>query len=322
MTGQRTAMHPRNRHRDRYDFQRLIAVEPALARYVIVNSYGKSSIDFADPMAVRLLNRALLKQDYDIDDWSIPDGFLCPPIPGRADYVHHLADLLAESHGGVLPIGSAIRALDIGTGANVIYPLIGHREYGWHFVGADIDEQALASAKGILLVNPDLAQTIELRHQPSQEHIFHNIIQPNERFDLTLCNPPFHSSLDDAHRGSRRKWKNLGKQDPGRQLPTLNFGGRHHELHCPGGEAAFIARMIDESRAFGEQVFWFSTLVAKGAHLPAILQSLKDHQVAAFQCIDMAQGQKKSRFVAWTFLDKKSRRQWRRQNSPNAASSG
>ncbi|WP_134601977.1 RlmF-related methyltransferase, partial [Pseudomonas aeruginosa] len=29
--------------------------------------------------------------------------------------------------------------------------------------------------------------------------------------------------------------------------------------------------------------------------------------------VDMAQGQKQSRFVAWTYLDKKQRRAWRKE---------
>jgi 23S rRNA (adenine1618-N6)-methyltransferase len=40
-----------------------------------------------------------------------------------------------------------VRVLDIGVGANCVYPLIGHAEYGWRFLGVDIDEAALANAQ-------------------------------------------------------------------------------------------------------------------------------------------------------------------------------
>ncbi|MCO3062884.1 23S rRNA (adenine(1618)-N(6))-methyltransferase RlmF [Pseudomonas aeruginosa] len=306
-------LHPRNRHLGRYDFPRLIAGSPELERFVILNPYGRQSIDFADPAAVKAFNRALLQQFYDVREWDIPDGYLCPPIPGRADYLHYLADLLGASHDGLIPRGPGLRALDVGTGANCIYPLLGHHEYGWRFVGADIDPQSLASAAAILAANPRFAAAIELRRQPDRRQIFQGLIGVDERFDMTLCNPPFHASLDEATRGSRRKWKNLGKLDPTRTLPLLNFGGQGAELYCEGGEAAFLAGMAEESRAFATQVFWFTTLVSKASNLPNLQERLKTLGASDIRVVDMAQGQKQSRFVAWTYLDKKQRWAWRKE---------
>jgi len=236
----KSALHPRNRHTGRYDFPALIAGSPELARFVILNPYGKQSIDFANPDAVRVFNRALLKQFYGIAHWDIPPGYLCPPIPGRADYLHGLADLLASQNNGVIPRG-AIQALDIGTGANCIYPLIGQREYGWRFSGTDIDSVALASARTIVSANK-LNKTISLRQQSDPQRIFAGVLQPDERFDITLCNPPFHASEAEASSGSQRKWRNLGKLDSKRKLPVLNFGGQARELWCEGGELAFVGR--------------------------------------------------------------------------------
>ncbi|MCO6561362.1 MAG: RlmF-related methyltransferase, partial [Gilliamella sp.] len=118
-------LHCRNKHQNGYDFTKLIKILPELSRYVNQNSYGNLSIDFADPMAVKQLNKALLLNDYQINYWDIPDGFLCPPIPGRSDYIHYLADLLAQDNQNSIPTGKQIRVLDIGVGANVIYPIIG-----------------------------------------------------------------------------------------------------------------------------------------------------------------------------------------------------
>jgi 23S rRNA (adenine1618-N6)-methyltransferase len=177
-----------------------------------VNAYGDPSIDFADPVAVQALNRALLLHFYDVRGWDLPPGYLCPPIPGRADYLHHLADLLASCNGGVVPCGESVRALDIGVGANCIYPLIGHREYGWRFLGSDIDPTALASAARILEANPGLAGAIELRLQRSPSHIFQDLLEGNETFDVCLCNPPFHASPQEAREGTERKWRNLRKK--------------------------------------------------------------------------------------------------------------
>lgn len=304
------ALHPRNRHTGRYDFPALIASCPELASFVIINPYGKQSIDFADPAAVKVFNRALLKQFYGIAHWDIPPGYLCPPVPGRADYLHGLADLLAEDNAGSIARGATIRALDIGTGANCIYPLIGHREYGWHFTGSDIDAVALECARTIVTAN-GLGKVIELRQQRDPRQIFQGLVQADEHFDLTLCNPPFHASAAEATAGSQRKWRNLGKLDPKRKLPVLNFGGQAAELWCEGGEAAFIARLAEESRAVGQQVLWFSTLVSKGGNVDPLQARLRKLGAREVRTIDMAQGQKRSRFVAWTFQDDNQRTQWR-----------
>lgn len=304
-------LHPRNRHQGRYDFPALIAVSPELGRFVISNPYGKPSIDFADPAAVRVFNRALLAQYYGIERWDIPEGYLCPPIPGRADYLHNLADLLASENAGQIPRGAAIRALDIGVGANCIYPLIGHCEYAWHFTGVDIAPAALASARAIVAANPQLAGAIELRQQADAEHVFQGLLQAGECFDLTLCNPPFHASADDATRGSTRKWRNLGKLDPKRKLPLLNFGGQAAELWCPGGEAAFLKRMARESAQVAEQVLWFSSLVSKGGNVELLQGWLAKAGAVEVRVLGMAQGQKQSRLVAWTFKDAEQRDAWR-----------
>ncbi|GGH88463.1 23S rRNA (adenine(1618)-N(6))-methyltransferase [Pseudomonas fluvialis] len=304
-------LHPRNRHQGRYDFPALLQAHPALARFVIRNPYGKPSIDFADPAAVRTFNRALLAQLYGLHHWDIPEGYLCPPVPGRADYLHGLADVLATSNAGIIPRGEQVRVLDIGTGANCIYPLLGHIDYGWQFVGSDIDPQALAAAQRNLVAN-GLDQAIELRLQSQRTQIFRGLLRADERFHLTLCNPPFHASASEAHSGSRRKWRNLGKLDPSRQLPALNFGGQHNELWCPGGELAFIQQMIEESREHAAQVLWFSCLVSKAGNLPMLHARLRQVGARQIRQVDMAQGQKQSRFLAWSFLDNDQQAAWRR----------
>ncbi|MDE1165162.1 MAG: 23S rRNA (adenine(1618)-N(6))-methyltransferase RlmF [Pseudomonas sp.] len=292
--------HPRNRHQGRYDFAQLIKSSPELGQFVILNPYGKQSIDFANPAAVKVFNRALLKALYGIHHWDIPANYLCPPIPGRADYIHCLADLLAEGNGGEVPRGPSVRALDIGVGANCVYPLLGHSDYRWQFVGSDIDPVALASAKAIVQAN-GLNKGISLRQQANPKHILTGLLQPDERFDVTLCNPPFHASIEEATKGSSRKWRALGKADPKRKLPVLNFGGQSNELWCEGGEIRFVSQLIAESAQYGQQVGWFSTLVSKASNLPAIQAALKKAGAVATRVVEMGQGQKQSRFVAWTF---------------------
>jgi 23S rRNA (adenine1618-N6)-methyltransferase len=291
-------LHPRNRHAGGYDFARLVSACPELGPFVQRAKHGGPSIDFADPAAVKALNRALLAEAYGIRGWDIPPGYLCPPIPGRADYLHHLADLLADSNGGVLPRGAAVRVLDVGVGANAIYPLIGHREYGWSFVGTDLDGLALDAAARILAANPGLATAIQLRRQPNRSAIFAGVVQPEEHFELTLCNPPFHGSLREARATAQQKWRKLGRGGSGQ---ARNFGGQGAELWCEGGEAGFIGRMITESTAHRAQVRWFTTLVSSSALLPPLQRALRQAGASEVRIVPMAQGQKQSRFLAWSF---------------------
>lgn len=300
--------HPRNRHQGRYDFSRLIQTEAALGNFVRANAYGEQGIDFADPGAVRALNRSLLKDYYGIRDWDIPPHNLCPPVPGRADYIHYLADLLAGCNDGVIPKGKDLQVLDIGTGANCIFPLIGHSEYGWQFVATDINADSLANAQTIMKSNPKLAKHITLRLQPKPDAIFNGIIHADEWFDLTLCNPPFHASQAEASAGTQRKWENLGRKFH----HGLNFGGQDAELWCEGGEENFIKRMIDESTKISTRGFWFTTLVSKSASLPGIYAALALSGVQEHKTIAMSHGQKQSRFVAWTFLNPAQQAGWRK----------
>jgi 23S rRNA (adenine1618-N6)-methyltransferase len=300
-------MHPRNNHTGRYDFEELTKNVPELVPFVTLNPSQERTIDFADPMAVKTLNRAILKTYYGVDHWGIPAGYLCPPVPGRADYIHHAADLLGSSNGGTIPRGDSVRILDVGVGANCIYPIIGRAEYGWRFVGSETDPVALACAQKIIDANASLSQGVKLREQTGSL-ILQGLLKPEERFDLTLCNPPFNNSLEEAQAGAKRKWENLNRPDTGK-----NFGGQAAELCTPGGEAAFASRLISESAALGTQVYWFSTLISKSANLESVMKALGRAKAADTRTIEMSQGQKKSRVVAWTFLNKKQREEWRQR---------
>lgn len=305
---EKKGLHPRNKHRFNYDFAALMTAFPPLKPFVAINKFGNESIDFANPQAVKALNKALLKHDYGVENWDIPNTYLCPPIPGRTEYIHHIADVLSTSNKGIVPIGKQIRILDIGIGANCIYPIIGHREYGWQFVGSDIDAVSIQSAEKIIASNAVLHGAIECRLQTSKEHIFKNIIQSNDFFDCTLCNPPFHASLAEATKGTQRKLNNLGKAKQGK--PILNFGGQNAELWCEGGEINFINTLISESLAFKSQCLWFSTLVSKNENVGKVYASLKKARSIEVKTITMEIGNKLSRIVFWTYFDKKQQADW------------
>jgi len=285
-------LHPRNLHGGLYDFRALIEACPALAPFVTRNPAGRPTIDFADGRAVRMLNGALLATQYGIQGWAIPEGFLCPPVPGRADHLHHLADLLGA------PTGPQVRVLDLGTGASLIYPLLGHRIYGWSFVGTEVNPAALQSARAILARNPALESAIELRLQADPARIFEGVVGEGERFELSLCNPPFHASARAVRETAETKWRKLGRAEA---RDRLNFGGSASELWCPGGELAFVGRIISESAARPSLCRWFSSLVSRSEHLPRLRAALRAAKAARVEVLDMRQGQKRSRILAWSY---------------------
>jgi 23S rRNA (adenine1618-N6)-methyltransferase len=343
----KAGMHPRNRFRDGYDFDALIGASPELAAFVRPNAHGDASIAYGDPEAVKALNQALLRHAYGLDAWDLPPGALCPPIPGRSEHIHHLADLLssdgvAGSGGGSVaagladdasagagevggagagagvPRGPAVRVLDVGAGASCIYPLLGASEYGWSFVAAETDAESCAWASRIVAANAALSDRITCRQQTDPARCFEGVVEPGETFDLSLCNPPFYGSAEEAAEGNRRKRRNLSRGSSRGARPRArgerrgdaapqpsaarNFGGQPGELWCPGGELGFVERMIAQSAHRPRLCRWFTSLVSKGAHLARLRRALESVNAVDIRTLDMAHGQKQSRILAWTFL--------------------
>jgi 23S rRNA (adenine1618-N6)-methyltransferase len=109
-----------------------------------------------------------------------------------------------------------------------------------------------------------------------------------------------HASMDKAQAGSARKVKNLNNGKAPQKV-TLNFSGKENELCCAGGEIAFLKQMVNESVSFSRQVTWFSSLVSKSENVIPINKLLTQLGAKQIKVVKMAQGQKISRFIAWTF---------------------
>ena len=279
-------------------FTKLCEAKPALSAFLRDNPKGDRSIDFSDPMAVRCLNAAILATTYGVQ-WDLPEGYLCPPIPGRADYIHYLADALKASIKGA-STGDQVRVLDIGTGANCIYPILGHCHYGWSFVASDIDPISVAAATSTVESNAKLKGAIEIRLQSDKAAIFKNIVTEGERFDLSMCNPPFYRSAEEAQKANQRKQINLhGKVARG--FAVRNFSGTHAELWCKGGEIGFLRKMARESVEFQKQISVFSSLLSKADNVAPFKKYLAKLGAKNNEVIKMRQGQKISRLVTWRF---------------------
>jgi len=295
-------LHKNNIHKSDYNFESLCKVHPELKDFVFENKHQSLSVDFANPKAVKTLNRALLQTYYNIKFWEFPEENLCPPIPGRVDYIHYLADLLELSG-----IDKNVSVIDIGTGASCIYPLLGHAVYDWSFIATDIDKTSLEYAQQIVDKN-NFNKSIELKHQPDASQILNRILNAGEHISACMCNPPFYKSKDEAQDVTARKLKGLGNST---NKGTRNFSGTANELWYTGGEKAFLHNYLYESSLFKSQCYWYTTLVSKKENVKSMLSSLNKLGATAIKTIPMNQGQKISRIIAWTFLTEDEQKQWR-----------
>jgi 23S rRNA (adenine1618-N6)-methyltransferase len=301
-------LHLRNRNRKRYNLKAMAVSNPELIKYIQPNKLGVNSINFSDPAAVKMLNKAILNYYYGIEYWEFPKGNLCPPIPGRAEYIHHVADLLSENNKGEIPRGKNVTCFDIGIGASCIYPIIGVTEYKWNFIGSDINPIAIKSAQNIVNSNPSLKGKVSCRIQKQSNFIFQGVIEKEDKIDISICNPPFHPSIEEALKGTRRKIKNL----TGQKIisPKRNFSGNLNELVYEGGEFQFMCTMISESKEISKNCFWFSFLVSKESNLKRIYKILHENNPTEIRTIEIKTGNKTSRILAWTYLTSKERKMW------------
>ncbi|MBT7815933.1 MAG: 23S rRNA (adenine(1618)-N(6))-methyltransferase RlmF [Polaribacter sp.] len=279
-------LHPKNKFNKGYDFDVLIVENPLLKEFVLENKFGSISIDFSNPNAVKELNKALLFSYDKLNLWNFSDENLCPPIPGRLDYIHHLSDLLSEE--------KDIKILDIGTGATCIYPLLGVAEFNWNFIATDIDLDSLDSAQDIIDDN-NLDANIKLRQQFDEQQILKGILEEDDFFSATMCNPPFYKSAEEARGANRRKSRNLGNN------AVRNFSGNNNELWYKGGEKVFLHNYLYESSLFSNKSKWFTSLVSKKENVESLQNSSKKLGAEEFKVINMNQGNKVTRIVCWRF---------------------
>ncbi|CAL8465344.1 g4879 [Coccomyxa elongata] len=266
------------------NFAQLAHRYPELEPHVTVGPSGRGSIDFRSFEAARQLTRALLHAQYGLH-WWVPDGHLIPPVTNRANYIHWLHDLLP-----LCPESSNVRVLDVGCGANLIYPLLGSSMHGWAFVSTDITDVAITWAHSNLRANSHLEPLIEVRNVASTKPgdtsagILLPAIHEGERFTFTMCNPPFFESMEEAGRN-----------------PATAFSGTAEEMTCPGGELAFVMQMVRDSTRLQGDVAWFTTMVGKKATLRRAREALHAAGVPALRTTEFVQGRTSRWGLAWSY---------------------
>jgi len=288
---------------NRYNLEQLSKTHPALSSYIIDGKSG-TTIDFGNADAVKALNTALLISDYGLTSYDLPDGYLVPGVTGRRKYIDQVATLLMSKDRKKHNLKKRVIA-DIGVGANCIYPIIGHKAYGWKFVGVDNNQEAVNTALGIITAN-DLSESIGLRFQSDENQIIEGWITEDDYFDSMVCNPPFYDSNLEADQHIQRKSSGLKLSKVSR-----SFAGKPHELIAEGGELGFVSRYIEESKQFGAQVYSYTCLISSAVNLPTLENLLKELECTERRVLITSTSNKASRVLVWSFLTPKQREAWR-----------
>ncbi|XP_021286006.1 methyltransferase-like protein 16 homolog [Herrania umbratica] len=323
---ERPKIHPRNKYSDNQpDFSLLASLYPSFKDFVFYSREGRPRIDWTDFNATRELSHVLLLHDHGLH-WWIPDGQLCPTVPNRSNYIHWIEDLLSSD---IIPKtnsnGDNVRGFDIGTGANCIYPLLGASLLGWSFVASDMTDVALEWAERNVKSNPHISELIEIRNArcspnnptpeglnngesvyseegegllsssigmpASEDKSYHgppillDVVRDGERFDFCMCNPPFFESIEEAGLN-----------------PKTSCGGTLEEMVCPGGEKAFITRIIEDSVVLKQSFRWYTSMVGRKVNLKFLISKLREVGVTIVKTTEFVQGHTCRWGLAWSFV--------------------
>ncbi|XP_031126646.1 uncharacterized protein LOC116028928 [Ipomoea triloba] len=264
----------------------------------------------------------------------IPDGQLCPTVPNRSNYIHWIEDLFSsEIIPKVQSYDNTVKGFDIGTGANCIYPLLGASLLGLRFVGSDFTDAALEWAERNVKSNPHISELIEIRNVATQDSsadevlngpminckqdvddsnakpvgikplscphevqmnmsknyhgppILVGVVKEGENFDFCMCNPPFFETIEEAG-----------------QNPKTSCAGTTEEMVCPGGEQAFITRMIDDSVKLRQSFRWYTSMIGRKANMKVLESKLWEVGATVVKTTEFVQGQTCRRGLAWSFV--------------------
>eukprot|EP00466_Bigelowiella_natans_P017952 jgi/Bigna1/88320/estExt_fgenesh1_pg.C_300147 len=277
-------MHPRNIYSGKEpDYKELAQKFDFFATHMRVNpDTGRPYIRFNDPKATIALTRALLKKDFNLE-WQIPPGRLCPPVPNRLNYVLWLQDLLKLNKPS--KENQPVVGIDIGTGANCIYPLLGTSLCkSWSFIATDADEKALEIAKMNVDAN-HLQSRIQLRKVDQSARLQAALkSEDGDQIAFCMCNPPFFGSTLDI-----------------KQTNDATLVGTKEELVCEGGEEKFVEGIIQDSIRLKHRVRWYTTMLGKKSSVKTVLRMLREADVKNVVTTAFLQGRTSRWGVGWCY---------------------
>ncbi|EFA81716.1 hypothetical protein PPL_05710 [Heterostelium album PN500] len=280
------------------NFKLLAEKYPKFDKFILNKNEKIYNIDWKDPDAVRELTITLLDHDFGLKV-NLPFDYLCPMITSRLNYLLWIKDCydrLAEqcfplpkdsSDGNVSSrvsqSRSSVRAIDVGTGASCIYPLLGTRLFGWRFLATDIDSRSIEFARSNVERN-QLQREIQVI-QVEKELILNNVIDEYSRYEISICNPPFFEDL---------------KQTKLNHKTTCT--GADNELVTEGGELQFVKRMIKDSLILRSNIKLYSTLLGRKKNVESVLTMLRDNNINCYTTTELAQGNCSRWVVCWSFV--------------------
>ena len=271
------------------DFLILIKEFPDLKKYIIKqNEENKEEIyfDWSNNDLSLLMTKSILNYYFNIKYYYIPKGFLIPPIPSRLNYLNLINSLLTEE---VNIKYKDITGIDIGTGANIIYPILGNSLYKWKFICSEINEESFNNAKLIIEKN-NLENYIKLIKQENKNNIFLNILNQQNKYTFSLCNPPYYDYETEI------------KLDEKKRDNEFNFD----EVYYQKGEFGFFQRYFTESICYNKNVYLFTILIGKKTNMENIcdLINVKNNNIIKkFNVQKIQTGNNLRYIIYWSFFE-------------------
>jgi 23S rRNA A1618 N6-methylase RlmF len=181
---------------------------------------------------------------------------------------------------------SRILGLDVGTGASIIYPLLGCRLHdNWNFIATEVDLESVQIAQKNVNQN-NLSKRIQII--PVSDSLSTPILQPicHETFSFTMCNPPFFELS-----------KVLPLDTAAGQSATMS------ETMTLGGEVGFVNQMVKESIQWKNQCTWFTSMLGKKSSVKPVYETLKKNKdIKSIETTRLVQGRTSRWAIAWSFV--------------------
>ena len=272
------------------DFSILIKEYPELKNFLKIQSddIGQYSFDWSKKELSLLMTKHILNYYFKIEYYSIPNNFLIPPVPSRLNYINMIHSLLTSFNLiNEKNNENEIIGVDIGTGANIIYPLLGHSVYNWKFICSEINEEAYENALKIIN-NNKLEEYIKLIKQKYKNNILIGVINREEKYTFTMCNPPYYDYEEEI------KFEDKIKDC------EYNFD----EIYFKNGEFGFFNRLFDESVCYYKNIFLFTILIGKKSNAEKIYDKISNEKnVKYFDMKRIKTGNNMRYIIYWSFFN-------------------
>lgn len=273
------------------------------------------SLKLFDPKSRLFFARLMLKKYFDVQKYPLPLGYLIPNVSGRFYSLILLKKLIEKKEAEQLQSGNSIisktqvealffereekrvhkngqkrRIIDLGVGANCIFPLLAAKAFDWKVLGFEKNEKSYKIAQEIITSN-NLEKEITLECNATYERLIFDFFtkfrsgEEDHVHDALICNPPFYFNFKDFKKRKRK-----------------GFTGKPHEVICEGGEVRFAKSLITESEMLRKKIRWFSLYLSEKSSMFALKRKLDslDSVSRVFHRI-IPLGKKKRFFLAWTF---------------------